>query len=56
MLNFILLLNHQCISVIENNPYVDKFYTIKDSLSEVIPQLKKENYDYVIDLHHNIQF
>jgi len=43
----------QFISVIENNTYVDKFYTIKDSLAEVVPQLKKENYDCVIDLHHN---
>ncbi len=43
------------ISVIENNIYVDKFFTIKDSLTEVIPALKKENYDYVIDLHHNIR-
>lgn len=43
----------QFITVIENNPYVDKFHTIKNSLAEVIPQLKKENYDYVIDLHHN---
>ena len=41
------------LSVIEHNPYVDKFYTIDESLTEVIPQLKKENYDYVIDLHHN---
>lgn len=43
----------QFISVIENNPYVDKFHTINQSLTEVIPQLKKENYDYIIDLHHN---
>ncbi len=43
----------QFISVIENNPYVDKFHTINQSLAEVIPQLKKENYDYIIDLHHN---
>lgn len=43
----------QFISVIENNPYVDKFHTINQSLAEIIPQLKKENYDYVIDLHHN---
>lgn len=42
-------------TVIEHNPYVDKFYSIKDSLSEVIPALKQENYDYVIDLHHNIR-
>lgn len=41
------------ISVIENNKYVDKFFTIKSSVSEVIPLLKKENYDYIIDLHHN---
>ncbi len=44
---------HQFISVIENNPYVDKFHTINQSLAEIIPQLKKENYDYIIDLHHN---
>lgn len=41
------------ISVIENNIYVDKFFTIKNSVSEVISFLKKENYDYIIDLHHN---
>ena len=41
------------ISVIENNIYVDKFFTIKNSVSEVISILKKENYDYIIDLHHN---
>lgn len=43
------------ISVIENNSFVDKFYTIEKNISEVIPQLKKENYDYIIDLHHNIR-
>lgn len=42
-------------SVIENNPHIDKLHVLKDSLSEVIPQLKKENYDYVIDLHHNLR-
>jgi ADP-heptose:LPS heptosyltransferase len=43
------------LSVIENNIYVDKVFAIKDSLKDVIPQLKKENYDYVIDLHHNVR-
>lgn len=43
------------ISVIEDNRYVDKFYTIEKNISEVIPQLKKENYDCIIDLHHNIR-
>jgi ADP-heptose:LPS heptosyltransferase len=46
---------HSFLSVIENNTYVDKVFTIKDSLKDVIPQLKKENYDYIIDLHHNVR-
>lgn len=40
-------------SVIRHNPYIDKLYTMDDELGEVIPQLKAENYDYIIDLHHN---
>jgi ADP-heptose:LPS heptosyltransferase len=46
---------HNFLSVIENNIYVDKIHTVKTSLSEVIPKLKEENYDYIIDLHHNIR-
>lgn len=42
-------------TVIEHNPYIDKLITIKNSTSEVISMLKHENYDYVIDLHHNIR-
>lgn len=43
------------LSVIENNIYLDKVFTINDSLKDIIPQLKKENYDYIIDLHHNVR-
>lgn len=42
-------------SVIEANPYIDKIHTIKDSIFEITTNLKKENFDYVIDLHHNIR-
>lgn len=42
-------------SVINTNPYVDKIYQIKKSTKEVITDLKKENYDYIIDLHHNLR-
>ena len=42
-------------NVIENNIYIDKLYSMQDKLSEVIPDLKKENYDYIIDLHHNLR-
>ena len=40
-------------AVIEHNPNIDKLYTVKSTLAEVVPQLKKEKYDYIIDLHHN---
>ena len=42
-------------SVIEANPYIDKIHSIKDSIFEITDELKKENFDYVIDLHHNIR-
>ena len=41
--------------VIKHNPYIDRLHTMDEDLSEVIPALKKENYDYVIDLHHNVR-
>ncbi len=41
--------------VLEANPYIDKLYTIEDSVKEIARDLKKENYDYVIDLHHNLR-
>lgn len=42
-------------TVTENNKFIDKIYCIKDSISEVTSYLKKENYDYIIDLHHNLR-
>ncbi len=39
--------------LLQANPYVSKIYSIENKVSEVLPQLKKENYDYVIDLHKN---
>lgn len=42
-------------SVIENNPYIDKIYTINSEIKTIIPQLKEEEYDYIIDLHNNLR-
>ena len=42
-------------SILENNPYIDKLYTIEKNISEVSQELKKENYDFVVDLHHNLR-
>jgi heptosyltransferase-2 len=37
------------------NPYVDKMHYLQEDLSQTIEELKNEDYDYVIDLHHNIR-
>lgn len=42
-------------NIIANNPYVDKVHLLKDSIPDLIQALKKEQFDYVIDLHHNLR-
>lgn len=42
-------------SVLEGNPYIDKVHYLKDDLMELIGELRKEKFDYVIDLHHNLR-
>lgn len=42
-------------NILLSNPNVDKVYTIQKKVSEVLPELKKEKYDYIIDLHKNIR-
>ena len=46
---------HSFKSVVENNPNIDKIYTIQDSVSEVLAEIKSENYDWIIDLHNNLR-
>lgn len=41
--------------ILRNNPYLDKIYTIEKSTNEIISSLKKEKYDCIIDLHHNLR-
>lgn len=40
-------------SMSHNNPYVDKTFEYSNSLREVIKELKKEEYDYIVDLQKN---
>ena len=43
------------ISLLKNNPNIDTIFQINNSIREVVSDLKKENYDYVIDLHNNLR-
>lgn len=42
-------------SVLQNNPNIDKLITFDKEITEVYDPLKKEKYDYVIDLHNNVR-
>ena len=42
-------------SLVEHNPYLDKVHYLKESLSDLVKALKGENYDFVVDLHHNLR-
>ena len=41
--------------IIENNPYIDKGFYLDKDLPGLLSDLKKEKYDYVIDLHNNLR-
>lgn len=49
------LTKEQYKGILEHNPYVDKIHTLKNSLNELILELKNEHFHYVIDLHNNLR-
>jgi ADP-heptose:LPS heptosyltransferase len=42
-------------TILENNPYVDKLHLFDGKMNEMIEELKKEEFDYIIDLHRNLR-
>ena len=49
------LTKEQYRSILEENPYVSKVWTLPDSLTSLASQLRREKFDWVIDLHNNIR-
>jgi ADP-heptose:LPS heptosyltransferase len=41
--------------LVEPNPYIDKCHFVENKVTDVIPELKAEDFDYIIDLHHNLR-
>jgi len=41
--------------LVADNPYIDKVHLLGDSFELMIHELKLEEYDVVIDLHHNLR-
>ncbi|MGE5318312.1 MAG: glycosyltransferase family 9 protein [Chloroflexota bacterium] len=49
------LTKNRYAGIVESNPYIAKVFSFKKSLREVLPDLRKEHYDHIIDLHNNIR-
>lgn len=49
------LTKKQFLPVIEANPNIDRIHTIEKNIDEVLPALREENYDHIIDLHKNFR-
>ncbi len=41
--------------IVATNPYLDKIFYLSDDLNGLLTDLKREQYDYIIDLHHNLR-
>ncbi len=42
-------------AILESNLYIDKLFLLEKDLTVLIGQLRKEKYDYIIDLHNNLR-
>lgn len=41
--------------IVSSNPNIDKVHVLNDDINELIKELQSENFDLLIDLHHNIR-
>lgn len=42
-------------AIADSNPYIDKVHILHDDWKQMMDELKKENFDCIIDLHHNLR-
>ncbi|MFC2186321.1 glycosyltransferase family 9 protein [Fulvivirgaceae bacterium LMO-SS25] len=43
------------LSILEANPYLSKIHLLENSTSDLIKELKKEKFDFIVDLHNNLR-
>lgn len=41
--------------ILTSNPYIDKLFLFDKDLNQIIGELRKEKYDYIVDLHNNLR-
>jgi ADP-heptose:LPS heptosyltransferase len=49
------LVKENFFPVVQHNPYIDKIHTLSHSWKLMMENLETENFDTIIDLHHNLR-
>ena len=49
------LTKKQYLPILQSNPYIKKIHLFKNNFQELIPKLKTEQFDHIIDLHKNFR-
>ncbi len=42
-------------TLLNYDPYIDKLHLLHDDIDVIIEELKKEKFDFIVDLHHNLR-
>lgn len=49
------LIKEEFSYIYQNNPHLTKLHILKDTLNETISDIRKENFDLIVDLHNNLR-
>jgi len=49
------LTKKQYASLLTSNPHVDRLHLFSGDMKDTLDQIRKEKFDYIIDLHHNLR-
>jgi len=49
------LTKQQYVSILQSNPYIEKIHSLADNSQKTIYELKKEQFDYILDLQNGIR-
>ncbi|MFW5831630.1 MAG: glycosyltransferase family 9 protein [Prolixibacteraceae bacterium] len=50
--HFLVKEKHRCVV---KSPYIDKVHIFKNNIHDLLSELEAEQFDYVVDLHHNFR-
>jgi len=49
------LTKNKFAGIVQSNPYLDKVFLLENDFNKTIQELENEEYDHIIDLHHNLR-